>query len=153
MSVYRVRKTDLTELNLRKTSEASGVPEAARITASERVGMKQRKAAWAACRRTFLQVPEIGNRNPVLVSCEVHDRLDEIVRRGGGRMSVSGLMENLARHRGLVYVEEIDRGGGSQSFSVLFSRLCRVCRIGILCTAKMILMIGGHKLSDFVSAG
>ena len=68
-------------------------------SASDRIGVKQQRATLEKYRQTFLRVPRIENRKPVFVSCEVRDRLDEIVRRlGGRRMSVSGLIENLARH-------------------------------------------------------
>ena len=74
------------------------------------VGVKQQKAALEKYRQTFLRVPRIENRKPVFVSCEVRDRLDEIVRRlGGRRMSVSGLIENLARHHLETYGDDIER--------------------------------------------
>lgn len=77
---------------------------------SDRVGVKQQKAALEKYRQTFLRVPRIENRKPVFVSCEVRDRLDEIVRRlGGRRMSVSGLIENLARHHLETYGDDIER--------------------------------------------
>lgn len=79
-------------------------------TVSNRVGMKEKRAAFEEYRRTFLQVPKIENRKPVFVSCEIRDRLDEIVRRlGGRRMSVSGLIENLARHHLTTYEEDIEQ--------------------------------------------
>lgn len=77
---------------------------------SNRVGIKQKRATLEEYRQTFLRVPRIENRKPVFVSCEVRDRLDEIVRRlGGRRMSVSGLIENLARHHLETYGEDIER--------------------------------------------
>lgn len=77
---------------------------------SDRIGVKQQKAALEKYRQTFLRVPRIENRKPVFVSCEVRDRLDEIVRRlGGRRMSVSGLIENLARHHLETYGDDIER--------------------------------------------
>ena len=73
-------------------------------------GIKQKRATLEEYRQTFLRVPRIENRKPVFVSCEVRDRLDEIVRRlGVRRMSVSGLMENLARHHLETYGEDIER--------------------------------------------
>lgn len=55
-------------------------------------------------------MPRIENRKPVFVSCEVRDRLDEIVHRlGGRRMSVSGLIENLALHHLETYGNDIER--------------------------------------------
>ena len=64
---------------------------------SDRVGVKQQRAT-------------LENRKPVFVSCEVRDRLDEIVRKlGGRRMSVSGLIENFARHHLETYGDDIER--------------------------------------------
>lgn len=77
---------------------------------SDRTGVKQQRATLEEYRQTFLRVPKIENRKPVFISCEVRDRLDEIVRRlGGRRMSVSGLIENLARHHLETYGDDIER--------------------------------------------
>lgn len=77
---------------------------------SDRIGVKQQRAALEKYRQTFLRVPKIENRKPVFISCEMRDRLDEIVRRlGGRRMSVSGLIENLARHHLETYGDDIER--------------------------------------------
>ena len=79
-------------------------------SASDRIGVKQQRATLEKYRQSFLRVPKIENRKPVFVSCEVRDRLDEIVRRlGGWRMSVSGLIENLARHHLETYGDDIER--------------------------------------------
>ena len=79
-------------------------------SASDRIGVKQQRATLEKYRQTFLRVPKIENRKPVFVSCEVRDRLDEIVRRlGGRRMSVSGLIENLARHHLETYGDDMER--------------------------------------------
>ena len=79
-------------------------------SASDRIGVKQQRATLEKYRQTFLRVPKIENRKPVFVSCEVRDRLDEIVRRlGGRRMSVSGLIENLARNHLETYGDDIER--------------------------------------------
>lgn len=75
-----------------------------------RISTKQKKATLEEYQRTFLRVPKTENRKPVFVSCEVRDRLDEIVRRlGGRRMSVSGLIENLARHHLETYGDDIEQ--------------------------------------------
>lgn len=77
---------------------------------SDRTEVKQQRATLEEYRQTFLRVPKIENRKPVFISCEVRDRLDEIVRRlGGRRMSVSGLIENLARHHLETYGDDIER--------------------------------------------
>ena len=79
-------------------------------SASDRIGVKQQRATLEKYRQTFLRVPRIENRKPVFVSCEVRDRLDEIVRRlGGRRMSVSGLIENLSRHHLETYGDDMER--------------------------------------------
>ena len=77
---------------------------------ARRISSKQRRLSLDEYRTTYLQVPKIIDRKPVFVSGEVRDRLDEIVRRLGGRgMSVSGLIENLARHHLSSYKDDIDQ--------------------------------------------
>ena len=67
-------------------------------TIQRRVSSKQRKLSLEEYRNTYLRVPTIIDRKPVFVSCEVRDRLEDYVRKLGGRkMSVSGLLENIAR--------------------------------------------------------
>lgn len=63
-----------------------------------RVSSKQRKLSLEEYRNSYLKVPVIIDRKPVFVSCEVRDRLEDYVRKlGGQKMSVSGLLENIAR--------------------------------------------------------
>ena len=79
-------------------------------TVARRISSKQRRLSLDEYRATYLRVPKIADRKPVFVSGEVRDRLDEIVRRLGGRgMSVSGLIENLARQHLLSYENDIDQ--------------------------------------------
>lgn len=79
-------------------------------TIVRRVSSKQRRLSLEEYRKTYLQVPKITDRKPVFVSREVRDRLDDIVRRLGGRgMSVSGLVENLVRHHLATYGNDIDQ--------------------------------------------
>ena len=67
-------------------------------TIQRRVRSKQRKLSLEEYRNAYLKVPTIIDRKPVFVSCEVRDRLEDYVRKLGGRkMSVSGLLENIAR--------------------------------------------------------
>mgnify|MGYP003429641180 FL=1 len=67
-------------------------------TIQRRVSSKQRKLSLEEYRNAYLKVPIIIDRKPVFVSCEVRDRLEDYVRKLGGRkMSVSGLLENIAR--------------------------------------------------------
>ncbi|MDR3057155.1 MAG: DUF3408 domain-containing protein [Prevotella sp.] len=76
---------------------------------SKRTSGKQRKESLEEYRQAFLQVPKLEDRKPVFVSREVRDRLDEIARKlGGRRMSVSGFIENLARHHLEIYQDDID---------------------------------------------
>lgn len=75
-----------------------------------RISGRQRKLSLEEYRSTFLQVPRIEDRKPVFVSCEVRDRLDEYVRKlGSRRMSVSGLLENIARQHLEIYSEDFER--------------------------------------------
>ena len=79
-------------------------------TIVRRVCSKQRRLSLEEYRKTYLQVPKITDRKPVFVSREVRDRLDDIVRRLGGRgMSVSGLVENLVRQHLATYGNDIDQ--------------------------------------------
>ena len=67
-------------------------------TIQRRVSIKQRKLSLEEYRNAYLKIPTIINRKPVFVSCEVRDRLEDYVRKLGSRkMSVSGLLENIAR--------------------------------------------------------
>lgn len=78
-------------------------------TVSKRISSKHRKESLEEYRETFLQIPKLDDRKPVFVSREVRDRLDEIVRKlGGRRLSVSGFIENLARHHLNAYHEDIE---------------------------------------------
>lgn len=75
---------------------------------TRRISSKQRRLSLEEYRTTFLQVPKITDRKPVFLSGEVRDRLDEIVRRLGGRgLSVSGLVENLTRQHLTAYENDI----------------------------------------------
>ena len=75
-----------------------------------RVSSRQRRLSLDEYRTAFLQVPKIEDRKPVFVSCEVRDRLDEFVRKlGSRRMSVSGLLENIARQHLEIYSEDFEQ--------------------------------------------
>ena len=77
--------------------------------ASKRTSSKQRKESLEEYRLAFLQVPKLEDRKPVFVSRELRDRLDEIVRKlRGRRMSMSGFIENLARHLLKLYHEDVE---------------------------------------------
>lgn len=79
-------------------------------TIVRRISSKQRRLSLDEYRDTYLQVPKIIDRKPVFVSSEVRDELDRIVRCLGGRgMSVSGLVENLARHHLSTYGNDIEQ--------------------------------------------
>ena len=54
-------------------------------------------------------VPSIEDRKPVFLSRSTRDALDRIVRMfGERRMSVSGLVENIARQHLAIYGEDIE---------------------------------------------
>ena len=75
-----------------------------------RTSGRQRRASLEEYRETYLTVPKIRKRKTVFVSEDVRDELDAIVRRLGGRgMSVSGLLENLAREHLAAYRGDIEQ--------------------------------------------
>lgn len=74
-----------------------------------RISGKQRRASLEEYKETFLSVPSIEDRKPVFLSRSTRDALDRIVRMFGGRkMSVSGLVENIARQHLATYGEDIE---------------------------------------------
>ncbi len=88
----------------------AGLEAATERTIARRISSKQRRLSLDEYRATYLQVPRIADRKPVFVSSEVRDRLDRIVRCLGDRgMSVSGLVENLARQHLAAYGNDIDQ--------------------------------------------
>ena len=87
------------------TGREEGIPLSQR-----RISTVSYKLSLDEYRKAFLQVPRIEDRKPVFVSGEVRDRLDEFVRRLGGRkMSVSGLLENIARLHLEIYSEDFEQ--------------------------------------------
>ena len=76
---------------------------------AKRISTKQRKESLEEYRQAFLQIPKLEDRKPAFISREVRDHLDEIARKlGGRRMSVSGFIENLARHHLELYREDVE---------------------------------------------
>ena len=74
-----------------------------------RVSGKQRRSSLEEYKAMFLPVPSIEDRKPVFLSRDTRDALDRIVSLfGSRRMSVSGLMENIARHHLATYREDIE---------------------------------------------
>lgn len=76
----------------------------------KRTDKKHRRTSLEEYRQTFLQVPRIIDRKPVFVSASTREQLDRIVRQLGDRkMSVSGLIENLALNHLKTYQEDIEQ--------------------------------------------
>lgn len=76
----------------------------------KRPDKKNRRTSLEEYRQTFLQVPRIIDRKPVFVSASTREHLDRIVRQLGDRkMSVSGLIENLALNHLKTYQEDIEQ--------------------------------------------
>jgi len=96
--------------SLQTELQKQAVPTSSTASAmSKHISGKQRKESLEEYRETFLQVPTLEDRKPVFISREVRDRLDEIVRRlGGRRMSLSGFIENLARHHLEMYRDDVE---------------------------------------------
>jgi len=77
---------------------------------SKRIGSKQRKASLEEFKQQFMQTPKIDDRKPVFISLSIRDSLDRIVRLFGEHgMSVSGLMENLARNFLETYRDDVEQ--------------------------------------------
>lgn len=75
-----------------------------------RISSRQRRASLEEYREIFMTVPKIIDRQPVFVSREIRDRIDQIVRRLGERkMSVSGFLENLARYHLDLYADDLEQ--------------------------------------------
>lgn len=88
----------------------TGILAASERTIIRRISSKQRRLSLDEYRTAYLQVPKIADRKPVFISREVRDELDRIVRCLGGRgMSVSGLVENLARQHLAAYRNDIEQ--------------------------------------------
>ena len=84
--------------------QADGTPQVVR-----RISGKQRRASLEEYKEAFLPVPSIEDRKPVFLSRSTRDALDRIVRMFGERkMSVSGLVENIARQHLATYGEDIE---------------------------------------------
>lgn len=85
-------------------AEADETPQVVR-----RISGKQRRASLEEYKEEFLCVPTIEDRKPVFLSRSTRDALDRIVRMfGERRMSVSGLVENIARQHLAAYGEDIE---------------------------------------------
>ncbi len=97
------------EVILKKAGEA--VQEQADETPQvvRRISGKQRRASLEEYKEEFLRVPSIEDRKPVFLSRSTRDALDRIVRMfGERRMSMSGLVENIARQHLATYGEDIE---------------------------------------------
>lgn len=97
------------EVVLEQAGEA--VPEQVYETPQvvRRISGKQRRASLEEYKESFLTVPSIEDRKPVFLSRSTRDALDRIVRMlGERRMSVSGLVENIARQHLAAYGEDIE---------------------------------------------
>jgi hypothetical protein len=105
-TILQEDRNDTSDSMQTKSAEST---EDTRSTQNRRVSGKQRKESLEEYRQTFLTVPKLDDRKPVFISREVRDRIDEIVRRLGGRGgSVSGFIENLALHHLSMYEEDIE---------------------------------------------
>ena len=109
-SAEQVTEPETSEGSDNETKRIEGDNVSVERTIARRISSKQRRLSLDEYRATFLRVPKIADRKPAFVSGEVRDRLDKIVRRLGGRgMSVSGLIENLARQHMEAYREYIEQ--------------------------------------------
>lgn len=105
-AIQQEDRNDTSDCLQTKSAEST---EDTRSTQNRRISGKQRKESLEEYRQTFLTVPKLDDRKPVFISREVRDRIDEIVRKLGGRGgSVSGFIENLALYHLSMYEEDIE---------------------------------------------
>lgn len=101
-----------TELDKQSSeTEQMQVDESTKQTepSKSRLSTKQKKATLEEYRNLFLETPKITDRKTVFISGHLRDQLDEIARKLGDRkMSVSGLLENMARHHLQTYEEDLE---------------------------------------------
>ena len=89
-----------------QASLSSGLTQSTQLG---RMSAKHRQSELDEYRRRYMQTPRIEDRKPVFISRSTRDRLDRIVRLLGERgMSVSGLVENLARHHLAAHESDIE---------------------------------------------
>jgi hypothetical protein len=97
---------------LREHREQARQTESAPTTqpTQQRTSTRQRRASLDDYREAFLVAPKIVDRQHVFVSRETRDRIDSVGRRLGERkMSVSGFLENLARHHLELYTDDLEQ--------------------------------------------
>ncbi|HML65998.1 MAG TPA: DUF3408 domain-containing protein [Dysgonomonas sp.] len=104
-----IEQTIQTEDSIRTEDSLQTEPVVNTPSTIKRTSNKQRKESSEEYQQAFLSVPKLEDRKPVFISRKVRDSLDEIVRKlGGRRMSVSGFIENLARHHLEIYQDDVE---------------------------------------------
>lgn len=104
-----IEQTIRTQDSIRTEDSLQTEPMVNTPSTIKRISSKQRKESLEEYQQTFLSVPKLEDRKPVFISRQVRDCLDEIVRKlGGRRMSVSGFIENLARHHLEIYRDDVE---------------------------------------------
>jgi hypothetical protein len=91
---------------------AATVPDETIVQAdsSKKISGKQRKSSLEGFKQQFMQTSKIDDRKPVFISLATRDSLDRIIRLFGERgLSVSGLMENLARNFLETYRDDVEQ--------------------------------------------
>jgi len=90
--------------------EATATSEQSTQSESKRIGSKQRKTSLEEFKKQFMISPKIDDRKPVFVSLVTRDSLDRVARLFGERgLSVSGLVENLARNFLETYKDDVEQ--------------------------------------------
>ena len=80
------------------------------LESTKRNSSKKLKTSFDEYRETFLKAPKIIDRQPIFISRELRDKIDEIVRKLGERkMSMSGFAENVLSHHLENYQEDVER--------------------------------------------
>ncbi len=86
----------------RKNNRKVGQPTGIRIVENGKYSLEE-------YRKHFMGEYRIIDRKPVFISRELRDKLDWVARQiSENRMSLSGFMENIARHHLETYKDEIE---------------------------------------------
>jgi hypothetical protein len=110
MNTFLGEQTKSTTLsNVTEQTSQSVEPTPATSPTSTRISGKQRKLALDEYRQTFLCPPKVQDRKPIFIGSATRDSLERIIGLFNPKMSVTGFVENLARHNLEVYGEDIEQ--------------------------------------------
>jgi hypothetical protein len=108
-TVFGKRTKSATSSSVAEQTPQSAEPTPITSPATTRVSGKQRKLALDEYRHTFLCPPKVQDRKPIFIGSTTRDSLERIIGLFNPKMSVTGFVENIARHHLELYVEDIEQ--------------------------------------------